>query len=159
MSNSRVGNIPSNALFQALSDIGTDLDQLKERQRTSARSGVLGYSVVTDGDWDIDQTFGTNADTSSITKEVFIIYSGDGSQDVAFANVSYSVFANGNELTPSDSTWTDGTRSASIAYFPLTLNQHTYIASFNVTTLKAVEVQIKAYIAASQRGTLTFQVL
>src|SRR4051794_22104954 len=93
----RTENIPGNELFKVLQQAKLDLDALKQRQRTSAQSGVLGYAVQSANTWDVQTTIGLDADTTTRVKDVFIDYVGDGSQDIAFANLSYTVFVNGTD--------------------------------------------------------------
>ena len=84
---------------------------------------------------------------------------GDGSQDIAFANVSFDVFVNGtdsaHQLTPVIASWTDGTRVADITYDGVTISHHTYTAQFTLSTLKAITYYVKGFAVGSCPGTIT----
>ena len=93
----RTDHLPSEQLFSVLGQAKLDLDAFKERQRTSAQSGVLAYFTQSASTWDIQTTIGTDADTSTRTKDFFVTFTGDGAQNVAFGNLSFNVFVNGTD--------------------------------------------------------------
>jgi hypothetical protein len=158
--NKRLANLPQNYLITSLRGIQTALNAFKQSQRISGRSGVLSYLTENEAPWDATATVGSNTDTDPVITDFTVTWVGDGSQDIAFANVSFSCFTNGtdsaHELTPNNPTWTDGTRTASITYLGTTrISHHTYEVQFSLSTLKEVTYYVKSFTQGSCPGILT----
>ena len=49
----RLINTPDNALITAIRQLQSDLAALKQRQRTSGQSGVLGFTTESVNTWDL----------------------------------------------------------------------------------------------------------
>lgn len=156
--NTRISNLPQHKLATTLKDLRIDADALKAGQRTSAMSGVLGYETVTNNTWDDTATIGADSDSTNRQTILRVTWTGDGSQDIAFAAMAIDLYVNGtdsaHQLSPVNSSWTDGTRTASVSYNGMTVSHHTYIYEMNLTTLKAVTYYLKAYIYGSCLGTI-----
>lgn len=156
LSKSHVARLPANTLVASIKQLETDLYAFKQRQRISGQSGVLGYTTDTGNTWDLIGTVGSDSDTSDQTTAIEVVWEGDNSQVIAFANVAYDVFVNGtdsaHQLTPMSPTWTDGTRTASIEYQALSINHWIYGAPFQLTTFKAATYYVKAHVVASCPG-------
>jgi hypothetical protein len=156
----RIARLPQHGLITSIRDLQQELKAIKEGQATSDRSGIVSYETVSGSTWDLTGTIGSDADTTNRVTTFTVTWVGDGSQDIAFANVIFNVFVNGtdsaHQLTPQTHSWTDGTRQAAITYLGYSgISHHTYPTQFSLTTLKAITYFVKAYALASSPGTLT----
>lgn len=158
MAKNRLRNLSGNTLVSTLSELLNEQEEFKQLQRTSGQSGILGYDIRNSAQWDLTGTVGTDSDSFDILTTFSVVFTGDGSQQPVLGNVSYEVYVNGtdsvHQLTPQTSSWTDGTRSASIEYSGVDENILTYTSVFTLVTLKAVTYYIKAFAVASSPGTL-----
>lgn len=154
----RIANLPVNKLVTTLKGLRTELDALKQPQRTSQASGILGYVTDSGNTWDATATPGSDGDTGNRTTTFTITWTGDGSQDIAFAELAVDLFVNGtdsaHQLTPVSPSWTDGTRNASVSYGGVSISHHTYTETITLTTFKAVTYYLKVTVYGSCLGTI-----
>lgn len=157
----RLARSPETGLVTSLSDLRTGLDAFRNAQRTSGRSGVLGYFQQSTNLWDYTDSFGSDAvappaGAGPLLKAVF---TDDGSQDISMTNLSFLVYANGtditHQLTPQSPVWTDGTRSATIGYGTLLTTAHTVTQNFSIFCIRRVTLYVKAFATSSSRGTVS----
>lgn len=80
-----LANLPSDWLRQ----LRTDVDELRNQQRLSGRSGVIGYTIQNDVVFDLEETV---TDTDVTLK---LTFTGDGSQLFPVANPSLDIFLGG----------------------------------------------------------------
>jgi hypothetical protein len=158
--NKRIAKLPANQLIATIRQSMTELAALKQGQRISGQSGVLSYAAQTDETWDVTGTIGTPSDTAWHSTTVTVTWTGDGSQDIAFANVSFDVFVNGtdsaHQLTPQSHTWTGGSEEAEISYLGQSeASHHTYAVQFGLLTYQEISYYIKGYGVGSSPGTIT----
>lgn len=155
----RIARLPAHKLVTTLKTLRTESDALKQPQRTSQASGVLGYLTDSGNTWDISNTIGSDGDGSSISTTFTITWTGDGSQDIAFAILAVDLYVNGtdsaHQLSPARPSWTDGTRSATVSYDPLLATGHTYPFDIFLTTFKSVTYYMKVRVYGSCPGSIT----
>lgn len=157
---SRLDQLAENYLQTAIGDLGREMAEFKNAQRTSGQSGVLGYLSQSADTWDLTGTIGSDADVSGATSTFKVTLTGDGSQLPFMADLGFYLYVNGtdaaHQLTPQDNTWTDGTRQAIVSYDAVTEpNISQYVETFTLLTSKAITYYIKAVAVASSPGSVT----
>lgn len=157
----RPDNLAENGLYKMVTDLRSDLDEFKSRQRTSGQSGVLGYFTENPVTWDLTGIIGADADTSARTTDFTVQFAGDGTQTPVIANLSFVVWVQMGssamqQLTAANNFYQDGSgRDANLTYDTLVELQTTYTQTFYLLTDKKVNYFVKAYAVGSSRGTLT----
>src|SRR2546423_11673185 len=87
---SRVELLPENRTDVAIKDIVTVGREFKNRQKFSAKSGLLGYLTESANQWDLHQTL-----SGSGTVIINILFTGDGSQQFPFIQPYIDIFFGG----------------------------------------------------------------
>jgi hypothetical protein len=88
----RLNQLPDQQLFQQLRQLDRDITDLRQRQRTSGRSGVIGYTSDSGNQWDSTGTI-TALDHALVFQ---IDYVGDGSQDYPIVMPRIDMFVLGS---------------------------------------------------------------
>jgi hypothetical protein len=150
----RTNQLPENTLAQMVSKLRTDLDELKNQQRTSGRSGVLGYFLQSTSSM---VTVGNDSSSATLLNADSVQFTGDGSQLYPVVNLTMNIYANGTLLQPvgDNLSWTDGTRSSTVTGISYTYSGNTTHLDFLISTFKQVTYVLEAFAYASCSGTLT----
>jgi hypothetical protein len=155
----RIANLPQNQLITTLRGLRTQFNALKQAQRTSGQSGVLGYFTQSTSTWDLTGVIGSNSDTTTRTTNFTVTFTGDGSQNPVLANLSFVVYVNGtdpaHQLTAANNSWSDPPADAILEINQLVETQLTYTQTFFLLTDKQITYFIKAYAVGSSPGTVT----
>lgn len=159
----RTSHLPADRLIRTITELSAEMIEFKSAQRTSGRSGVLGYLVQSGSTWDATGTVGFDTDgTLTRTSTYLMTFTGDGTQSPVMANLSFLFYANGTDLahqiTPVVNNWTDGGggHTANISYGVQSQSSPTvYSQSVTLLTQKAITYYIKAYAVSSSGGTVT----
>lgn len=153
--------LPENRTDAAIKNIITVGRELKNRQKFSAKSGLLGFLTETNNQWDLQNTLSGNG-TITIT----VKYTGDGSQVYPFIQPYLDLFFGGTSDSnrPNDTSfeWIDPTNSANYAFLTDYLLLDTTYAEDKliyswisiVTYSGTVVYYLKAYAVGSSKGTL-----
>jgi hypothetical protein len=158
---SRIDNLASNGLIDAITTLKTEMDEFKTAQLTSGRAGILSYISQSANTWDYTGTVGSDAGGTATTNSTYSInFTADGSQSPVIANLSFAIFVNGtdtaHQLTPQVNAYNDGSgRTAILSYGSLSETQLAYTQTFSLLTQKAITVYVKAYAVGSSKGTVT----
>lgn len=139
--NNRTDYLLDNQLVTRLQSIQAGFDQLRTAQRVSGAGGALNYKTSTANMWDWNETIGTDGDGLTHNVTFTITYTGDGTQQFPAQMCVTDIFINSpsvttgpieaNRLSPLAPSWTDGTRTVTLASFSgITTNQvEQYVAS------------------------------
>lgn len=123
---SRLPSLLENQLFEQLRILGIDFTELKNRQPTSGKSGVLAYLSQTNNTWDLSEAIASPSTTYGYSAGFTITYTGDGSQQYPIVNpFADLMFSSSISPTPSRATynaagwlqWSDGTNSVVVSSF------------------------------------------
>jgi hypothetical protein len=159
-----------NQLFETLRILLLDFNEIKNRQPTSGRSGVLGYLSQTNDTWDKTETLSSPALNYGLSAEFEITYVADGSQNYPIVNPFAEVlFSSAIQPTPTKAEyhpqsgflqWTDGTNSAQFNAFldPVTGNAasaNTYKWRVSFSYFGTITYFLKAFTRGTSRGTIT----
>ncbi len=166
---SRLPSLLENQLFEQLRILGIDFTELKNRQPTSGKSGVLAYLSQTNTTWDYNEAIASPSTTYGYSAGFTITYTGDGSQQYPIVNpFADLMFSSSLSPTPSRATygvdgllrWTDGTNYIVVDNF--LLYDKTTVSSQLVTKWRidfsyfgSVTYYLKAYTRGSSRGSIS----
>lgn len=99
--NSSLDRLPEGTLTRAIRSIGETEAEFKSRQRTTGRSGQLGYAVESALDWDYEITLPPTLSAQYV--ELILTFTGDGSQKFPIVIPASDIRVNGtgdaNKLT------------------------------------------------------------
>lgn len=158
---SRIDGLQENKLIAELLSLARDVDELKNRQRTSGRSGVLSYTSNTANTWDLT---GSVTGATVQTLEFTMTYIGNGSQQYPVINPYLDLFINGTDEAhrlPLDETLLD-TGGGNIAIYAQNLLIDTSTLSDPLVTRWITQIRvsgnityyIKAYGVGTSHGTV-----
>lgn len=156
---SRIELLPENRTDDAIKNVVTVGREMKNRQKFSARSGLLGYLTETNNQWDLHNTLSGNG-----TIVITMTFTGDGSQLYPFIQPYADLFFGGTSDSnrPSNISfeWQSGTNSANLGNY--LLYDTTYAADKLIyswiTTVNysgTFDYYFKGYAVGSCKGTLT----
>lgn len=156
---SRIDNLPENQVITQLLEARKNLDELKNRQYTSGRSGVLGYLSQTSNTWDWEGTVTTGEEGWDI------VFTGDGSQRYPIVEVFADVFhtvpnVEINRISSAYNTYTSGANTIVTNNFFVkstsvitSLYDHKWTLILDVTG--SLPLYIKVHVIGSSPGTIT----
>lgn len=161
----RPDKVPNQAFIARLKEARDTLNELKNRQFTSGRSGISAYTSQTANTWDFQGTISTGSPSSGFDTVYILTFAGDGSQQYPminpFMNVYVGASSPSNRLvpTPAGRSWTDGTNTAVLGSLlvsdttlltdPLRLRWTTVVSVYGT-----VAVYLKAYADGTSPGTI-----
>lgn len=156
-------------LFTTLRQVQLDFNEIKNRQPTSGRSGVLGYLSQTNNTWDKTEALASPSTTFGYSAEFEITFVADGSQKYPIINPFADIyFTSAIDPVPRKATynpysgflnWTDGTNGVTFnAYLDgLSTNaasQNTYKWRVSFSYFGSMTYYLKAFTRGTSRGTI-----
>lgn len=158
-----------NQLFETLRQLHIDFNEIKNRQPTSGRSGVLGYLSQTNNTWDKTEAIASPSTSFGYSAEFEITFTADGSQKYPIMNPFVDIyFTSALDPVPRKATynpysgflnWTDGTNGATFnAYLEgvstNAASQTTYKWRVSFSYFGSMTYYLKAFTRGSSRGTI-----
>lgn len=160
-----------NQLAETLRILILDFNELKNRQPTSGRSGVLGYLSQTLNEWDLVETVSSPSPSFGYGATFEITFEGDGSQRYPIINPFAEVLLSSDidkiprkaEYNPANGflSWSDGTNGVTFSGFleADTDNKSSvykykwviYMSYFGSN----ITYRLKAFTRGTSRGTIT----
>jgi hypothetical protein len=156
---SRVGLLPEKQTEAAIKDIVTVGREFKNRQKFSAKSGLLGYLTESADQWDLHETLSGNG-----TIIITVTFTGDGSQKYPFIQPYADLFFGGTSDSnrPDDVSleWVSGMNLAILGDFLLfdttyASDELVYAWITIVNYSGTFDYYLKAYAMGSSLGTLS----
>lgn len=162
---SRIDGLLENKLVETVADLVRDFTELKNRQLTSGKSGVLGYVSENVGiAWDYDQTIVTSGG-SAVSAKFELTFVRTDPQDYPIVRPFITLYVNGAPVTRNANgqlLYDDGTNLAQVASGNELLekgstvtNPSTATFTYDMTLVGTVHIQMKAYATSTSRGTVT----
>lgn len=165
---SRLPSLLENQLFEQLRILDIDFTELKNRQPTSGKSGVLAYLSQTNNTWDLSEAIASPSTTYGYSAGFTITYTGDGSQQYPIVNpFADLMFSSSISPTPSRATynaagllqWSDGTNGVvvnSFLRFDNTTLSNQLVTKWTIdfTYYGSLTYYLKAYTRGSSRGSI-----
>lgn len=171
---SRLSLALTNQLQETLRQLQIDFNEIKNRQPTSGKSGVLGYTSQTNNAWDASGALQSPAPNYGLSIGFLITYTADGSQPYPIVNP----FADLQFRSASDPTWrtmeynaggwlswTDN-NGASATASPYLREEEGYEGNQLVTKwityisyFGTLEYRLKAFTRGSSRGNIEVEVI
>lgn len=163
-----------NQLTETLRQLQIDFNEIKNRQPTSGKSGVLGYTSQTDNEWDKSGTLTSPAPNMGLSIGFEITYTADGSQpypivnpfaDLQFRSASHPTWETMEYNEVGWLQWTDGNGNSATANAYLTENegfegnQLVYQWRIYVGYFGSLEYRLKAFTRGSSRGSITVEIV
>lgn len=166
---SRLPSLLENQLFERLRVLKIDFDELKNRQPTSGKSGVLAYLSQTNNTWDYTENIASPSTTYGYSAGFTITYTGDGSQQYPIVNpFADLLFSSSIDPTPRRVAynangflqWSDGTNGAVVNTFlrldSTTVNNQLVTKwTIDFSYYGTMTYYLKAYTRGSSRGSIT----
>ena len=159
-----------NQLFETLRVLQLDFNEIKNRQPTSGRSGVLGYLSKTNNTWDLTQAIASPSTSFGYSASFEITFIADGSQKYPIMNPFVDIyFTSAIDPTPRKATydpnsgflrWSDGTNGVIFNGYlqPVAANmasQTTYKWTVDFSYFGSMTYFLKAFTRGSSRGTIS----
>lgn len=162
-----------NQLTETLRQLQIDFNEIKNRQPTSGRSGVLGYTSQTNNTWDASGVLQSPSSNQGLSIGFIITFTADGSQpypiinpfaDLQFRSASHPTWETMEYNNAGWLQWTDnnGNSATANAYLtenvgfegnPLVYQWRIYVGYFG-----RVEYRLKAFTRGTSRGNITVEI-
>lgn len=157
-------------LFTTLRQVQLDFNEIKNRQPTSGRSGILGYLSQTLSEWDLIETVSSPSPSFGYSATFEITFTADGSQRYPIINPFADVLLSSPldptprkaQYNPSNGflSWTDGTNGVTFSGFlqadPSNKSSlYTYKWTIYMSYFGSnITYRLKAFTRGTSRGTL-----
>lgn len=164
----RLDYLLENQLFTRLRILLADFLELKNRQPTSGKSGVLAYKTANANQWDLTEAIASPATNYGYSATFILEFTGDGSQNYPIVNpFADLMFSSSIDPTPRRATyrangflmWDDGTNSVTVNYY-LRFDKNTVGLplktrwSISFSYYGSMTYYIKGYTLGTSRGSL-----
>lgn len=160
----RLSALLEQQLTTTLRILKLDFNELKNRQRTSGRTGVLGYLSETADTWDYNQNIASPATNNGLYAVFEATFVGDGTQKWPIVTPYFEILVNGQTLARNPNgqlQYSDVGNNALIVddegvRDPTTVtNQTTTKWRYSFSYFGSMNVKIKLRTVGTSRGTIT----